>query len=103
MKKMTMASRSIWTSFMRQDHSAVVLDVRKPEEWGKTFMHHALKVDIDCEEKFVEYLNTLNPENHYYVFSKTGKRGEIACELMEKLGFNETFNLAGGILGHQLF
>jgi len=60
-------------------------------------MHHALKVDIDNEEKFIEFLKTLNPENHYYIFSKTGRRGEIACETMERYGFKETINLAGGI------
>ena len=85
-------------SFLSQSPDAQVIDVRKPAEWQREFVKGAMTLDVDDKNNFIESLKLFNPNKHYYVFSKTGKRGEIACKIMDELGFKETVNLRGGII-----
>jgi rhodanese-related sulfurtransferase len=40
----------------------------------------------------------LEKDTDYYVYCRSGKRSEMACQLMERAGIESTFNLQGGIL-----
>ena len=47
---------------------------------------------------FIDEINTLNKNKSYYVYCRSGARSAQAVQLMRDLGFNETYNLLGGIL-----
>ena len=93
---MTIASGFIWHSFLKQDPKSIVLDVRLSVDINE-LRFGAIKVPLANENEFNEYLNTLDRNKHYYVYSRTGVKGELACKLMEEAGFSETINLDGGL------
>jgi rhodanese-related sulfurtransferase len=94
---MTIATGFIWHSFLKQDPNAVVLCIRSNEESDTTLRFGAIEAPLSDEIGFRHYLHHLDRTKHYYIYSKTGVKGELACELMEDAGFNETINLDGGL------
>lgn len=70
-----------------------LLDVREPEEYkkfnigGKLIPLHQLQ----------NHLHQLNSTDFIVIICKCGERSKIACEILEKAGFNSVYNLAGGI------
>ena len=42
-------------------------------------------------------VQSFNKENNYYIYCKSGGRSSQACQIMSQLGFNNVFNLVGGI------
>ena len=47
---------------------------------------------------FIDEINSLDKNKSYYVYCRSGARSSQAVQLMRELGFNDTFNLLGGIL-----
>jgi rhodanese-related sulfurtransferase len=94
---MTIASGSIWHSFLKQDHSAIVLDVRSESECLSGILFGAIRLDSSDTLTFNKRVNSFDREKHYYIYSQTGKKGEKVCEIMEQMGFKETINLEGGL------
>jgi rhodanese-related sulfurtransferase len=43
----------------------------------------------------------LDKSKNYYVYCRSGARSEQACHLMSQMGFENTFNLLGGIMQWQ--
>mgnify|MGYP006079239317 CR=1 FL=1 len=95
---MTIASGFIWHSFLKQDPNAVVLYVRSQEESEANLRFGAIEAPLSNEIEFSHYLHHLDRTKHYYIYSKTGVKGELACRLMEEAGFSETTNLDGGLV-----
>lgn len=94
---MTIASGSIWHSFLKQDTKAVVLYVKSENEPEGTTRFGALSIPLHNTESFKRTIENLDRQKHYYIYSKSGKSGELACKIMEDAGFVETINLDGGI------
>lgn len=94
---MTIASGFIWHSFLKQDPNAVVLYVRSQEESEAKLRFGAIEAPLSDEIEFNHYLDHFDRTKHYYIYSKTGVKGELACRLMEEAGFSETINLDGGL------
>jgi rhodanese-related sulfurtransferase len=42
-------------------------------------------------------IQSYNKENSYYLYCKSGARSAQACQIMSQLGFNNVYNLLGGI------
>ena len=42
-------------------------------------------------------INDLDRSKSYFIYCKSGKRSQMACEIMHQYGFNKLFNLDGGI------
>lgn len=99
---MTILNGAIWTSFLRQENNAIVLDVRSPKEWKKGVLFDAITVDIDDAVNFEAFLKSIDKKGNYYIYSKFGRRGEMVCAKMETLGFLKTTNLDKGLLGYYL-
>ena len=95
---MLIASGFIWHSFLKQDPNAIVLSIKSKEETGVGLRFGAIEILFSNEIEFNHYLNNLDKTKHYYIYSKTGIRGELACQLMEEAGFSETINLYGGLV-----
>ena len=49
-------------------------------------------------EDILDEINTLDKSKSYYVYCRSGARSAQAVQLMRDLGFNDTYNLLGGIL-----
>ena len=49
-------------------------------------------------KNFVSELEKLDKTLSYYVYCRSGNRSGQACSVMQKMGFESTFNLVGGFL-----
>ena len=74
------------------------MDVRTEEEIESGYIPNAKNIDLRMGPGFIEQINTLDKNKPYYVYCRSGARSAQAVQLMRDLGFNETYNLLGGIL-----
>ncbi|MDX1327219.1 MAG: rhodanese-like domain-containing protein, partial [Arenibacter sp.] len=55
-------------------------------------------IDIHLGQEFITALEKLDKSKNYYVYCRSGNRSGQACAIMNKLGFENTYNLQGGIM-----
>jgi rhodanese-related sulfurtransferase len=87
-----------WVSQFEADDNAVILDVRSEDEFNEGFIANAINIDIHRGQDFVTEIEALDKNKKYYVYCRSGMRSAKACEIMNQLGFENTYNLNGGIL-----
>ncbi|MFP2997686.1 rhodanese-like domain-containing protein [Spongiivirga sp. MCCC 1A20706] len=87
-----------WSSKLGADTNAVILDVRSEEEVAEGYIPNAQNIDIRQGQGFIDGLNELDNSKNYYVYCRSGARSAQACQIMNQMGFNTTYNLLGGIL-----
>ena len=91
-------SQEEWASQLAEDKNAVVLDVRTDSEVADGIIPNAIHIDIYKGQEFINELEDLDKEKNYYVYCRSGNRSGQACNIMEQLGFENAYNLEGGIL-----
>jgi rhodanese-related sulfurtransferase len=87
-----------WVSQFEADGNAVILDVRTENECNEGIIPNAINIDIREEQGFIDKIETLDKSKNYYVYCRSGARSAKACEVMNDLGFKNTYNLVGGFL-----
>lgn len=87
-----------WTSQLANDDNAVVLDVRTEEEVADGIIENAIHIDIYKGQEFINEIEDLDKSKNYYVYCRSGNRSGQACQIMEQLGFENAYNLEGGML-----
>lgn len=87
-----------WTKKLSEDSNAVILDVRTPEEIEEGIIKDAIHIDIYTGQEFVDALQKLDKSKNYYVYCRSGNRSGQACAIMNSLGFDNAYNLQGGVL-----
>lgn len=91
-------SQEVWTSQLKDDTNAVILDVRTEEEVSEGYIPGAINVDIRQGQGFIDELEKLDTDKSYYVYCRSGARSGQACSIMNQLGFDKAYNLAGGFM-----
>ena len=86
-----------WTSQLEADNNAVIIDVRTPSEVAQGIIPNAIHIDIFRGQGFIDEIKRLDQSKNYYIYCKVGGRSGQACSVMNQLGFNNTYNLVGGI------
>ncbi|GEP50790.1 rhodanese [Flavobacterium noncentrifugens] len=87
-----------WVSQLEADTNAVILDVRTEDEWNDGIIPNAINIDIYKGQGFIYAVEELDKSKNYYVYCKAGGRSEQACNIMNQLGFENTYNLLGGMM-----
>ena len=95
---MSELSQSKWASQLESDSKSVIIDVRTDQEVEEGMIPKALHMDIYKGQEFVSELEKLDKTLSYYVYCRSGNRSGQACSVMQKMGFESTFNLVGGFL-----
>lgn len=85
-----------WWSRFQSDKKGVILDVRTDDEFNEGSIPDALNIDIYKGQGFIYRVEELDKSKNYYVYCAAGVRSANACNAMEQLGFENTFNLLGG-------
>jgi rhodanese-related sulfurtransferase len=93
---MTNLSQDDWWAQSQADLNAFILDVRTQDECQEGIVPGAAMIDIYKGQGFVYKVEELDKTKNYYVYCKAGSRSANACEIMNQLGFENTFNLLGG-------
>lgn len=87
-----------WVSELKNDINAVILDVRTQSEIEEGIIPNAIHIDIYQGQGFIDQLNELDKTKNYYVYCRSGSRSRQACNVLHQLGFENAYNLMGGIL-----
>ena len=90
-----------WVSQLEQDKNAVILDVRTEGECNEGIISNAITIDIHKGQGFIYQIEELDKSKNYYVYCRSGARSEQACNIMNQLGFDNIYNLVGGIMQWQ--
>ena len=86
-----------WWEDYQKDENAVLLDVRSEEEVEEIAIPQAINIDFYKGQEFLNELEQLDKNKNYYVYCRSGNRSGQTCMLMKQLGFENTFNLIGGM------
>ena len=87
-----------WKNQLDKDANAVILDVRTEEEFNEGMIPGALNIDIYKGQGFIYSIEELDKSKNYYVYCRSGGRSGQACSIMSQLGFENAYNLLGGIM-----
>ena len=80
----------------------IVVDVRKPDEYGAGHIKGAGNVDYyddNFESLFEEKYSDKNQS--YIIYCRSGMRSQYSAEILEELGYKNLINMTGGILAWQ--
>ncbi len=91
-------SQQDWAEQLNDDTNAVILDVRTDDEFNDGYIPGAVNIDIYRGQGFIYEVEKLDKSKNYYVYCKAGARSDQACQIMNQLGFEHTFNLLGGFM-----
>lgn len=91
-------SQQDWVLQLKQDQNAVIVDVRTKEECSEGMIANAINIDIYEGQGFIYKIEELEKAKNYYVYCKVGGRSAQACSVMNQLGFENTYNLIGGMM-----
>lgn len=76
---------------------AVVIDVRTAGEFQSGKLKGARNIDI-MSRNFMAQVQNLPKDKKYYIYCRSGNRSGQACDIMSEMGFENTYNLANGIM-----
>ena len=91
-------SQQEWVSKLEEDDNAFILDVRTDDEVADGYIAKSKQIDIYLGQGFIDELEKLDKSKNYYVYCRSGNRSGQACQIMEQLGFENAYNLEGGML-----
>lgn len=77
--------------------SAVILDVRTPEEFADGHLPGALNINWNGDS-FEEHVELLDKSRPIYLYCRSGGRSNSAAVKLRELGFSQVFDMQGGIM-----
>jgi len=87
-----------WLSQFEADDNAVILDVRTEDECNQGIIAHSINIDFNKTADFIAAVEQIDKSKNYYVYCRSGIRSAKACDIMNELGIENTYNLLGGII-----
>ena len=87
-----------WAELQTQTSGSIILDVRTEEEFESGYIAGAKNLDIRGGADFISSIEELDKTKAYFVYCRSGARSGQACQLMEQMGFEQVYNLEGGVL-----
>lgn len=85
-----------WRELIANDDNAEILDVRTPEEHDEGYIANSKLIDIQQPQVFIEEVEKLDKSKNYYIYCRSGGRSAQACQILDQMGFKNTYNLIGG-------
>lgn len=76
-----------------------VLDVRTPEEFADGHIDGAVLIDFYADD-FADQVAALDPSAEYVVYCRSGNRSGQAVGLMRQLGFDQVYDMDGGVIAY---
>ena len=84
-----------------QKNAVRIIDVRTPEEFTQGHLEKAVNADFNNKPQFESYLNSLDKNQTYMIYCRTGNRSGQTMQIMKDKGFEQIINLDGGIQAWQ--
>lgn len=85
----------------KAEKNFVLVDVREPDEVAAGYIEADTikKIPRGLLDPVVAKMGVLKPEQTIVIYCKKGSRGALAGKVLKDLGFNNVYNLKGGIHG----
>ena len=83
---------------LKSNNDAVLIDVRTELENRTSRISNSILIDIS-DPMFIQKVDNLDREKSYFLYCRSGNRSFIAGNQMLRMGFNNVYNLATGIIG----
>jgi len=77
-----------------------VIDVRTPEEFAEGHIDGAEMIDF-YTDSFVDDIAALDPDQEYLLYCRSGNRSGQTFALMQELGFEQVYDMDGGMNAYQ--
>jgi rhodanese-related sulfurtransferase len=74
----------------------MIIDVRTPDEYASGHIENSVLININGDD-FEAKIGELDREGTYLVYCKSGGRSRNAASYMQEQGFQEVYNMVGGI------
>ena len=81
---------------MAGKEEVVLVDCRRRAEYLSGHLPNAVNVDYLSYE-FLDEMEQLDPSRKYLVYCRSGRRSIRTCTLMQNGGFDQVYNLDGGL------
>lgn len=82
--------------YLMKIYNAVLIDVQLTLEYEKNHLTGSINIPIEEINKKIPKL-ILNKNQMIIVYCLKGIRSEAAVDMLERLGYNEVYNIQGGI------
>ncbi|MCB0727412.1 MAG: rhodanese-like domain-containing protein [Ignavibacteria bacterium] len=82
---------------LHEENSFVLIDVRTRDEFDLGHLKDASHIDFYSGD-FESNIDGLDKRERYLVYCRSGNRSRQTMFLMRDLGFDEVYNLEGGII-----
>lgn len=92
-KKTTVSPREVYEQ--RADEKVLIIDVRTPAEFRQERIREAINKPLDDIEKWVQ---ELPKDKTIYFVCRSGNRSGIAQRMAAQRGYENTFNMEGGMI-----
>ncbi len=80
-----------------KDPSVVLIDVRTPQEFKSGHIEGAIMIDFYSKD-FKEQIAKLDKSKTYVLFCRSDNRSGQAEKIMNAMGFNNTYDVKGGVI-----
>lgn len=87
-----------WLELISQIKSPIILDVRTASEFQSGHLKGAKNIDVLNTQEFVQTIENMDKKASYFIYCRSGQRSLFSCQMMDEMGFESTYNLAGGII-----
>ena len=79
-----------------KQNDIVLIDVRTPGEFEQGHLENSVNINI-ADKSFKEEVGKLDKSQPVYVYCKVGGRSAKAANILREMGFEEVYDLEGGI------
>ena len=74
----------------------IIVDVRTKKEFQNGYIENAMNIDYHADN-FSDLIEKLERNKTYLIYCRSGGRSGSALRIMDKMGFEEVYNMTGGI------
>lgn len=97
--KTTSLSETAFMEGLQTTPSAMLIDVRTPEEYAQGHIANAINIDF-YNPSFEKEIKALDPQKTYFIYCHSGNRSRQAVQIFTQNGILSVFDLEGGIASH---
>lgn len=80
-----------------KEPNAQIIDVRTPEEYNSGYLKGAMNIDFNAKD-FEKHIQALSKSKTYLLYCLGGARSAKAADIMKQNGFQNVYDLKGGIM-----
>ena len=85
------------TEFKEKSKNQVIIDIRTPQEFSQGHIEGAINMNY-FDHSFMEQIGKYDKSKPIFLYCRSGNRTSSAAAKIAKLGFEEVYDLQGGIM-----